>query len=544
LTLWQRAVNLVGLLFEKEDKESEVRRKSNQLNEIAAVSLLSMNLVSDEALDEHIQRLLAKIGEAMGLSRINVFRNFQEGEDPELYTSILMDWNAKGIASMKSDPFMQKMNIRKSGFGKWVQSMQQGQLFINNAEDLSVVEKAFFQRYNTTALLSVPVLLNGAWWGMLTFEIGEKEYVWQEEEISVFSAVSNLIGSVIERKRVRDDLVHSERHHRSVIETMAEGLIISDTNGNTLDCNPAAEKMLRMSREKILSLNAAELTTQLIRLDGTDFLETECPAYHSIHTGNTITNQVMGWCMEGAPELWLSVNASPLRDPLSGTIVGAVETFTDITDQVHQDRELKRNLAQKEVLLTEVHHRVKNNLAIVSSLLQLQQLYTLDEQMRNMLQNSQGRLRSMSLVHEILYKNGDFSRIPFDSYLNEIGEYLKSTFARPQQEILFEISTDECELEITKAIPCGLIVNELVTNAFKYAFADRNEGLIVISLRRNGDYFILEICDDGPGLPDSFDWKTSKTMGFTLVRTLSDQLKGVMNIENKNGARLVFTFPK
>jgi two-component sensor histidine kinase len=221
-----------------------------------------------------------------------------------------------------------------------------------------------------------------------------------------------------------------------------------------------------------------------------------------------------------------------------------VVTFTDITDQVHQDRELKRNLAQKEVLLTEVHHRVKNNLAIVSSLLQLQQLYTLDEQMRNMLQNSQGRLRSMSLVHEILYKNGDFSRISFDSYLNEIGEYLKSTFARPQQEILFEISTDECELEITKAIPCGLIVNELVTNAFKYAFADRSEGLIVISLRRNGDYFILEICDDGPGLPDSFDWKTSKTMGFTLVRTLSDQLKGVMNIENKNGARLVFTFPK
>jgi PAS domain S-box-containing protein len=503
-----------------------------------------MNLLSDEALDEHIQRLLAKIGEAMGLSRINVFRNFQEGEDSELYSAILMDWNAKGIASMKSDPFMQKMNIRKSGFGKWVQSMQQGQLFINNAEDLSVVEKAFFQRYNTTALLTVPVLLNGDWWGMLTFESGEKEYVWHEEEISVFSAVSNLVASVIERKRVRDDLVHSERHHRSVIETMAEGLIISDTNGNTLDCNPAAEKMLRMSREKILSLNAAELTTQLIRIDGTDFLETECPAYRSIHTGNTITNQVMGLCMEGAPELWVSVNASPLRDPLSGTIVGAVETFTDITDQVHQDRELKRNLAQKEVLLTEVHHRVKNNLAIVSSLLQLQQLYTLDEQMRNMLQNSQGRLRSMSLMHEILYKNGDFSRIPFDSYLNEIGEYLKSTFARPQQEILFEISTDECELEITKAIPCGLIVNELVTNAFKYAFADRNEGLIVISLRRNGDYFILEICDDGPGLPDSFDWKTAKTMGFTLVRTLSDQLKGVMNIENKNGARLVFTFPK
>jgi len=228
----------------------------------------------------------------------------------------------------------------------------------------------------------------------------------------------------------------------------------------------------------------------------------------------------------------------------SKDLTGVLMTFSDITERINYESQMKSNLAQKELLLTEIHHRVKNNLAIISSLLQLQQLYTQDEQIKTMLMESQGRLRSMSLVHEILYRNGDFSKVSFSKYLSEIGEYVQATFAKPEQDIMFEISTDNCELEITKAIPCGLIVNELITNAFKYAFNGRNGGIIVISMKEQGDYYVLEICDDGPGLPSGINWSESKTMGFTLVRTLSTQLKGALTVENKNGARVVLTFPK
>ena len=263
----------------------------------------------------------------------------------------------------------------------------------------------------------------------------------------------------------------------------------------------------------------------------------------SIELNKVVTGTVMGYKSEDGYR-WMSVNACPLVHPITNELFGVLKTFSDVTERIRHDQELNDNLKQKELLLTEIHHRVKNNLAIVSSLLQLQQLYTTDDQVKTMLLESQGRLRSMSLVHEILYKNGDFSKVSFDKYLNEIGHYLKNTFAKPEQEILFEISTDDCNLEITKAIPCGLIVNEIVTNAFKYAFNNRAGGIIVISLRLQGEYYVLEVCDDGPGLPEGINWAEAKTMGFTLVRTLSAQLKGALSIENKNGARVVLTFPK
>jgi len=528
-------------ISQSKQAEEESKRKSNLLE---AVSLLSMNIASDEMLDESIHNMLAKLGETIGVSRINVFRNKGWAEPSGLTGELLFNWNATGVPSLEEDVEMQEMNVEDTGFGDWVPALKEGKPVYGDVETMPETIRQFLSKRNIKTLLIIPVQLDGVWWGFVSFEVINTTYRWQEDEISIFSAVSNLIGSVIERKRVRDNLVKSEMFQRSVVETMAEGLIIMNTDRYAIDCNPAAEAILRMPRAVLMNIDSAQITSNLKRLDGTYFNGDDCPAFRSMHSGQPVVNEVMGFSQKGAPELWVSVNASPLKNPLTGEIIGAVETFTDITERVMKDRELLRNLSQKEVLLKEVHHRVKNNLAIVSSLLQLQQLYTKDDLMKNMLQESQGRLRSMSLVHELLYKNGDFSRIPFDSYLKEIGEYLKSTFAKPHQEILFEISTDECDLEITKAIPCGLIVNELVTNAFKYAFADRNEGLVVISLRRNGEYFVLEVCDDGPGLPAGLDWKTAKTMGFTLVRTLSEQLKGALNIENKNGARLVLTFPK
>ena len=521
-------------------EEDEARKRQSLLE---AVSLLSMKLASDEELELTINKLLVKLGESTGVSRVYLFKNATHPVTGEFSCTQILEWTKDGVKPQNDDPVLTDLNVGLLGFERWALLLNQGLPVVGNTIDFPGSEQAYLMENKIKSVLVVPVELNGEWWGSLGFDECETERVWSENEITLLSAVANLIGTVIERKRVRENLIEREAHLSTIVETMSEGLLIADVNGNHLSCNQAAADLLGMSKEEVLKLKPDFVYGNFINLDGSLYTEDNCPALKSMRLQKMVTGTIMGF---QAPDgyHWMSVNACPLFHPITNEIFGVLKTFNDVTERVRHDQELNDNLKQKELLLTEIHHRVKNNLAIVSSLLQLQQLYTQDEQVKTMLMESQGRLRSMSLVHEILYRNGDFSKISFDKYLNEIGHYLKDTFAKPEQEILFEISTDDCSLEITKAIPCGLIVNEIVTNAFKYAFNGRSGGIIVISLKLQGDYYLLEVCDDGPGLPEGVNWVESKTMGFTLVRTLSAQLKGALSIENKNGARVVLTFPK
>ena len=521
-------------------EEAEGRKQQSLLE---AVSLLSMKLASEEELETTINKLLEKLGESTGVSRVYLFKNSTLPLTGEFTCSLILEWVKDGVVPQIDDNVLTDLNVGLLGFERWALLLNQGLPVVGNTKDFPGSEQAYLMENNIKSVLVVPVELNGEWWGSLGFDECANDRIWSENEITLLSAVANLIGTVIERKRVREDLIENEARLRTIVETMSEGLLIADVNGNHLSCNQAAADLLGMSKEEVLKLKPDFVYGNFINLDGSLYTEENCPALKSMRLQKMVTGTIMGF---KAPDgfHWMSVNACPLFHPLTNEIFGVLKTFNDVTESVRHEQELNDNLKQKELLLTEIHHRVKNNLAIVSSLLQLQQLYTKDEQIRTMLMESQGRLRSMSLVHEILYRNGDFSRISFDKYLNEIGHYLKDTFAKSDQEILFEISTDDCSLEITKAIPCGLIVNEIVTNAFKYAFNDRPGGIIVISLKLQGDYYVLEVCDDGPGLPSGINWAESKTMGFTLVRTLSAQLKGALSIENNNGARVVLTFPK
>jgi PAS domain S-box-containing protein len=417
---------------------------------------------------------------------------------------------------------------------------------VGNVADFPGAEQAYLTDNGIKSVLVVPISLNGEWWGSLGFDECRHEREWTDDEVMLLTAVANLIGTVIERRKVHEKIAESEMRYRTAVETMTEGLIISDVNGVHRFANESAAKILDVPLEFLIG-TGPELANENMRLlhpDGSDYDFSEYPCMVTLRKQEVIYDIVMGFAFTGQPVKWISINSCPLYSGDSKDLTGVLMTFSDITERINYESQMKSNLAQKELLLTEIHHRVKNNLAIISSLLQLQQLYTQDEQIKTMLMESQGRLRSMSLVHEILYRNGDFSKVSFSKYLSEIGEYVQATFAKPEQDIMFEISTDNCELEITKAIPCGLIVNELITNAFKYAFNGRNGGIIVISMKEQGDYYVLEICDDGPGLPSGINWSESKTMGFTLVRTLSTQLKGALTVENKNGARVVLTFPK
>ena len=203
---------------------------------------------------------------------------------------------------------------------------------------------------------------------------------------------------------------------------------------------------------------------------------------------------------------------------------------------------LKGTLAEKEILLGEVHHRVKNNLQVISSLLNLQRAYHKDEGLGEALEESQNRIRAMALVHEMLYQNRDFSSIDFSEYIERVVAELFNSSGRP--EIRKVMECDPVQVPIDAAITSGLIVNELITNCLKHAFPSGRAGTISIRVKASPSTIELAVEDDGVGLPPGIDIGTRRSMGFSLIASLSSQLRGKYEVGREKGTRIALSFPR
>jgi two-component sensor histidine kinase len=206
---------------------------------------------------------------------------------------------------------------------------------------------------------------------------------------------------------------------------------------------------------------------------------------------------------------------------------------------------LASSLREKETLLKEIHHRVKNNLQVVSGLLQLQSASVADAATRALLRESQDRVRSMALIHEQLYQVDDLARVHFITYLRSLASSLVRSHAAADADLDIEVEGDELHLTLEEAIPCGLLVNELVTNALKYAFPEGRRGTIKIRLQGlPEDRALLEVSDDGVGLSEGYDPTTASTLGLRLVRNLVQQLDGELGVCSAPGACFTITFKR
>lgn len=207
------------------------------------------------------------------------------------------------------------------------------------------------------------------------------------------------------------------------------------------------------------------------------------------------------------------------------------------------EENLKRSLEEKEILLKEVHHRVKNNMQIISSILKMQERQISDERLKVVLGESQNRIRSMALIHENLYRNENLANIMFSNYVKSLAGNLARSFAEQQGNVAFEYDIDEVYLPLDIGIPCGLIINELISNSFKYAFAGNDKGKIIINMKRIEEQsFRLEVCDNGPGLPDQINIEKSGSLGMKIVSRLVMQIDGTMKYEYSNGAKFIIEF--
>lgn len=229
---------------------------------------------------------------------------------------------------------------------------------------------------------------------------------------------------------------------------------------------------------------------------------------------------------------------------IGDSVVGRVWSFRDITDRRHAEQKLVASLQEKEVLLREIHHRVKNNLQLISGLLDMTRMRTGDESTNEILTDMMLKIQTMAQIHTRLYESKQFGRVSLTGQIRDQIAGLSNIYSHKGHEISCEIHTEEVFLPVDQAIPCALVVNEILSNAYKHAFRGRKKGTIEISAVRENDRISITVRDDGIGLPADFDISRTSSLGLKLIRTLvSHQLKGSLTMKSRDGTEMSVEFP-
>ena len=235
---------------------------------------------------------------------------------------------------------------------------------------------------------------------------------------------------------------------------------------------------------------------------------------------------------------WIACKGAPVFDN-EGKVIRLLGIFQDITERKLVEVQAKASLQEKEVLLREIHHRVKNNLQVVSSLLALQAMQTSNKSAADVLTESRRRIQVMADIHNRLYKSSDLSRIDFGDFIGKLAEDIVSSNSTTATYVNLEVDVAPITLNVDTAIPCSLIIGELLSNSTKHAFIGRSEGTIRISLDQHGNSLHLRVEDNGIGMPDTRHREASGSLGLKLVRALVEQLDGEIMFSNENGARVI-----
>jgi two-component sensor histidine kinase len=234
---------------------------------------------------------------------------------------------------------------------------------------------------------------------------------------------------------------------------------------------------------------------------------------------------------------------------LGPTVHRALEEMREQLKRSKAEIRLRASLKEKEILIKEIHHRVKNNLQIISSLLNLQMNMIQEKKIIEILRSSQNRVKSMALIHEILYDSKDFVRVDFSNYIRTLVSHLFFVYGSDSNAIELHIHTDAIALELNKAIPCGLIISELVSNSLKHAFQDKKKisvekKKLIIELSYNKKiHYVLVVGDNGSGIPENINLRDCDSLGLKLVFDLTEQLEGKIELDRSGGTKFIISFP-
>jgi PAS domain S-box-containing protein len=349
-------------------------------------------------------------------------------------------------------------------------------------------------------------------------------------------AIYAIYRNITERKQAEENLRLSEEKNRNLVELSPDAILFLDMKGTIIACNTFMTKATGYSKEEIVGKHLTEL--ELLPDENT-------PKYmellYAASKGQVPKPFDVTWYHKDRTAYLAEIRIGFIKE--RGENIGVQVVARDITERKQAEERIRTSLREREVMLREIHHRVKNNMQIISSLLRLQSRQIKDKRVLDIFNVGQNRIRSMALIHESLYQSIDLSKINFSDYIKRLTTHLLSMYRAGMNRIRMNVNVSHVFLDINRAIPCGLIINELVSNSLKHAFPDGKKGEIRIVMKANkrGKHTLV-VRDTGVGFPEDLDFYRTETLGMQLVTDLVSQLEGTIKLKRDKGTefRIIF----
>ncbi|MCC7231491.1 MAG: PAS domain-containing protein [Bacteroidia bacterium] len=361
-------------------------------------------------------------------------------------------------------------------------------------------------------------------------------YIYFRLRSSTFRRVRKLLEERVEVKTKQLVEKNLELEKLSLVASKTDNaVLIAGANGEIEWVNDGFIRLMGMQKEMVLGKRLSEINVYT-NIEN-EIREAVTSNHSRIFESNVTTHNL--------ENVWISSTLTPILNEF-GKPKKLVVVDADITRSKEMQRQIEISLKEKEVLLKEIHHRVKNNLQIIISLLNLQSGYIKDEYTLKAVKDGQNRVRSMALVHEKFYQAEELSEINFGEYIEKLTQFLYQSYGDKTDRVQMILETDTVNFDMDTAMPCGLLVNEIVSNAYKYAFPGDRKGEIRIRLKKLDHTITLDISDNGTGPPPGFNPETSESLGMQLIQALTSQLDGEMHFSGENGTRftIIFKYPK
>jgi PAS domain S-box-containing protein len=348
--------------------------------------------------------------------------------------------------------------------------------------------------------------------------------------------VEGVLRNITTRKKMEKALRESEEKFRTMVEHSFQGIfivqdmrIVYANEAITHITGYSLEELYALSPEKIQGIIHPEDQKVVWGRMADRLAGKKVPSRYEFKT-----------VRKNGDTVWLEMVSNRIEFEGKPAIQGAT---IDISDRQQADEQIKASLREKEVMLREIHHRVKNNMQIILSLLRIQSRTVKDKGTREMFKQSQNRIRSMALIHEALYKSGDLAHIDIADYISRMTTHLLSIYREDLGEVDVKQEAEGIFLDINKAIPCGLIISELVSNSLKHAFPDKREGKVLIRMtKRNKGKYSLIVKDNGIGFPEDLNFRATETLGLQLVTDLVLQITGSIRLKKTEGTEFTVKF--
>jgi PAS domain S-box-containing protein len=351
--------------------------------------------------------------------------------------------------------------------------------------------------------------------------------------------LSGIHQDITDRKEAQNELKRRKEMFESLFFDSPEAIAMIDCEGRIQKINKSYEELFGYSEEELLGKDLLKHQLPEERYDEKDEI------YRNVFSNEGTSKYYEDQRITKNGELKnVLVGALPVL--IDGEPIAAFGIYTDITKLRKAEGNLKHSLKEKEILLSEIHHRVKNNLAIISGLLELKAMdYNSNgqEEVLDVLNESMLRIKSIAMIHEQLYESEDFANLEFEGYIKDLVDLIFRTLNIEEKKIELDIDCENLEININQAIPVALVINELVSNSFEHGFSGLEGGKLTVEMKHKDQEVNMLVSDNGVGLPDNFDVADSSTLGLTMVRQLIKQLNGELEVTNNNGAQFEIKFP-